>query len=179
MSRMQFGKNDKPMNSRGGKPLDAALVEASYRGHRNFQFSQFGWALMLLCFALQTGDSLFRLLHGQRKTVPAIAHRDSAPQGSYAFSSDHDRRRRTLDRTRVGRHVAERSEGTVMLRMLHRPERTHGTQSIVHALAASLHRNTERLELRFQPAGAHSDNEAASGNNVDTRQLLRENCRTT
>ena len=57
MSRMQLGENDKPMNSRGCVSFDAALVEASYRNHRNFQFSQFGWALMLLCFALQTGDS--------------------------------------------------------------------------------------------------------------------------
>src|ERR1700739_644173 len=134
---------------------------------------------MLLCFALQTGDPLFRLLHGQRKTVPAIAHRDGAPQGSPTLASDHNRRRRTLDWTRVGRHLAEGNERTMMLRMLHRPERTHGTQSVVHALAPPLHWNAERLELRFQPAGAHSDNEAASGNNVDTRQLLGENCRTT
>src|ERR1700741_4426717 len=72
MSRMQLGENDKPVNSRGCVSVDAALVEASYRGHRNFQFSQFGWALMLLCFALQSSYPLFRLLHGERKTVPAV-----------------------------------------------------------------------------------------------------------
>src|SRR5579859_11023 len=134
---------------------------------------------MLLCFALQTGDPLFRLLHGQRKTVPAIAHRDGAPKGSRTFPSDHDRRHGALDRTRICRHLAEGSERTMMLRMLHRPEGPHGTESVLHALAPPLYWDAERQEFRLQPSCAHSDNEAASGNSVDARQLLGENCSTT
>ena len=134
---------------------------------------------MPLRVALQTCDALVRLLHGERKTIPAIAHGDGALQGSRAFPTDHDWRSGALDRTRVGCHLAERSEGAMVLRMLHRPKRAHRTQSVVHPLAAPLHWNAERPKFRFQPACAHSDNEAACGNNVETRQFLGENRRIT
>src|SRR6516164_8954658 len=116
---------------------------------------------MLLRVTLKTCDAFFRLLHAERKAIPTIAHCDGAPQGSRALPSDHDGRCGPLDRTRVGRYPAERSEGAMMLRMPHRPKRTHRTESIVHALAAPLHRHAKRWELRFEPSSAHADNEAA------------------
>src|SRR5207244_2878200 len=70
--------------------------------------------------------------------------------------------------------AAKREESTVILRLVLRPDREHRLEVLDRALPLVSERDAERVELGLQEPDPEAEDEAPAGDNVDARELLRQ-----
>ena len=88
---------------------------------RDFEVSQFGWALAIFNIAANPVEATFRCFGVGIESVPAVAVPRRAPRAVTALSSHMDRRMGLLYRARLRVDAAEGEEPSLVCGFLHRP----------------------------------------------------------
>src|SRR5436853_594310 len=99
---------------------------------------------------------------------------ERAPEGFGRVSADDDRRMGRLRGPRPRLDAAKREESTVILRLVLRPDREHRLEVLDRALPLVSERDAERVELGLQEPDPEAEDEAPAGDDVDARELLRQ-----
>src|SRR5207247_3968819 len=115
-----------------------------------------------------------RLVDIERESVPARRMAERAPEGFGRVSADDDRRTGRLSGPRPRRGAAKAEESTVRLRLGLRPDREHRLEVLDRALPLLSERDAERVELGLQEPDPEAEDEAPAGDDVDARELLRQ-----
>src|SRR5207245_3359723 len=99
---------------------------------------------------------------------------ERAPEGFGRVSADDDRRMGRLRGPRPRLDAAKREESTLILRLVLRPDREHRLEVLDRALPLVSERDADRVELGLQEPDPEAEDEAPAGDDVDARELLRQ-----
>ena len=104
---------------------------------------------------------------------PVVAELDDAPQRAVGAAADQNRRMGLLDGLRPGPDRVEVDVLAVVLGLVLGPDRLHRLRPLAHEREPPPRVGAVVLHLLLVPAGADPEQEAAAGEAVEARDLLR------